>query len=144
MTRYFNEDYIYEIIDSPSLYQEIQRIREAMGFSRTFHCTQCSYRASIEIGAPSASPALSILKYTKHDPDSRDLYFRCPLCNATLSVGPVKVLNTKTKGYNPRSFNVSVMNVKKEISLLPLWTALSVVFFFGFIFFIVNQFFMKG
>ena len=142
MTRYFNEDYIHEIIGSLPLDQEMQRIREQMGFPRTIRCTQCGHHGSIEFGLPSTSPALSILKYTRHDPNSRDLYFRCPLCNATLLVGPEKVINTKTKGYNPRSFNVPVMNEKKEISLLPLWTFLSVGFFFGFILFIVNRFFM--
>lgn len=144
MPKYFREDYVYEIIDSPPLYQEIQRIREQSMFSRNINCRQCGHRGSVEIGAISANSTVSIFKYTGHNPDSGDLYFRCPLCKSTLSVEPMNMISSDTVDGLPGAYNVPITADKKEKSLLPLWTVLSVGFFLGLMIIIVNHFFIRG
>lgn len=144
MPKYFHEDYVHEIIDSPSLYQEVQRIREQSMFSRNINCSQCGHRGSVEIGAPSASPTVKIFKYTGHDPDSGDLYFRCPLCKSTLSVDPMNMISADTVDGLPCSVNIPITTDKKETSFLPWWSLVSVVIFLGLMIVIINHFFIRG
>lgn len=144
MPKYFNEDYVHEITNSPSLDQEIQRIREQSMFSRNINCRQCGHRGNVEIGAPSANPTANIFKYTGHNPDSGDLYFRCPLCKSTLSVDPMKMISTDTVDGVPGSVNVQITANKNKKSLYRLWTVLSVVIFLGLIIVIANHFFIRG
>jgi transcription elongation factor Elf1 len=129
MTKYFNEDYVHEIINIHPLEQEIQRIRERSMFSKIINCNQCGHRGCVELSAYSTSPALSIFKYTGHNPDSGELYFQCPMCKSTLSVDPIKMINTNTLDGITRSVNIPVTADKKDKSLLSLWTVLSVGFF---------------
>jgi hypothetical protein len=144
MPKYFSEDYVHEIIDSPSLYQEVQKIREQSMFSRKINCRQCGHSGSVQIGDPSASPTVSIFKYTGHNPDNGDLYFQCPLCKATLSVDPMNMISTDTVDGVPNSINAPITADIKEKSLLPLWTVLSVGLFLGLMIIIVNHFFIRG
>jgi hypothetical protein len=144
MPKYFSEDYLHEIIDSPSLYQAIQQIREQSMFSRNINCGQCGHHGIVEIGAPSANPTVTIFKYTGHDPDSGNLYFRCPLCKSTLSIDPMNMISTDTVDGVPNSVNVPIAADVKETSRRPLWIVLSVGFFLGLMIIIVNHFFIRG